>query len=74
MLDKPIRYVFKWSTSAGMTNLSSKEPPAARAGNRIPDRPKSLLLLPLERAVARVFNYLDKEPYYDGRFNACDPG
>jgi hypothetical protein len=40
----------------------------------LPVRPKSLLLLPLLRAVARVCAYLDKEPYYDGRFNSCDPG
>ncbi len=39
-----------------------------------PQRPKSLRLMPLLQATARVFAYLDKEPYYDGRFNACDPG
>jgi hypothetical protein len=36
--------------------------------------PKSLRLPSLVLALLRVAAYLDKEPYYDGRFNACDPG
>jgi hypothetical protein len=39
-----------------------------------PPSPKSLRLPPLVLALLRVCAYLDKEPYYDGRFNACDPG
>ena len=37
-------------------------------------RPKSLRMPSLVLALLRVAAYLDKEPYYDGRFNACDPG
>jgi len=52
-----------------MTTIAS-----TAATNTIPNRPKSLIMLPLLLAVARVSAYLDKEPHYDGRFNSCDPG